>query len=187
VRLLVTGADVAAARCLETLARDRGAEVVRASRASSEEEIEGAFEDAGDAPLAGVVHVMSVPAPGARIGEWSLADWERTIVGGLRSAFLLARRAVDEMLAGGDGGRLTVLVSAEGAEGEAGREILRGSLHALVRSVAKEYGPRGITCNAVLAATGSPRDLELAAGTVWTLVSPEGAYVTGELIDLAPA
>lgn len=188
-RLLVVGSDGPAARSLVRLAQERGAVVVVATGPlPSEEDTERAFTAAADgaSTVAGIVQVLAVPPAVARLGEWSFGEWDRAVLAGLRSAFLVARRTVEEFLAGGEGGRLVFLVAAEGPEGDAAREIVLGSLLAFVRSVAKEYGPKGIACNAVVAHPGGARDEELASETVWMLLAPEGAYVTGEVIDLAP-
>ena len=187
VRLLVLGEERAASRALEALARARGAQVTRGPHGDvlSEDEIDRAFFDLGEGdPVSAVVLVFSFAAPAGRIGEWSLAAWEASIVSRLRLAFAVARRAVEEFLAGGAGGRIVHLAVTNAPRADAARGILHGALRSLVRSVAKEYGPKGIGCNAVLAAEGSTRDAERAAGTAWMLMAPEGAYVSGEVLEL---
>jgi enoyl-[acyl-carrier-protein] reductase (NADH) len=63
-------------------------------------------------------------------------------------------------------------------------DVTRTALLALVRSVAKEYGPKGITCNAVLADLRAEARAREAAELALMLAGPEGAYVTGELLSL---
>ena len=82
----------------------------------------------------------------------SLEDWNKVMGVNLRGAFLACRRAIEEFMAGGEGGRI-VNVSSIGANGSAGQASYAASKSALLsltRSIAKEYGRRGISCNSVV-------------------------------------
>ena len=81
--------------------------------------------------------------------ELSLADWNATLVTNLREPFWVSRRAVQEFLASGEGGRIVHITSAGGETPSASHAASHTALQAFVRSIAKEYGRRGVTCNAV--------------------------------------
>ncbi len=88
----------------------------------------------------------------ALLVQTALEDWQRVLRTNLRGPFLTSRRAVEEMLAGGSGGRIVNVASftADGLAGAASYAASKSALLALTRSVAKEYGRRGIACNAVV-------------------------------------
>jgi NAD(P)-dependent dehydrogenase (short-subunit alcohol dehydrogenase family) len=184
--VLLLGADSAGGRAITRLARAHGRTVCVAdapAAALDEDAVERAFSLVADgpAPLA-VVQVVVVPAERDGIDALTLDAWQRGVTGGLRSAFLVARRAVEELLGGGRGGRIVHLFEVPGACAVA--DVTRTALLALVRSVAKEYGPKGITCNAVLADLRAEARAREAAELALMLAGPEGAYVTGELLSL---
>jgi len=184
--VLLLGADSAGGRALVRLAQERILSVciTEAPAADLDEDaVERAFSLVAEvpAPLA-VVQVVVVPAERDGIDALTLDAWQRGVTSGLRSAFLLARRAVEEFLGGGRGGRIVHLFDVPGTC--AVSDVTQTALLALVRSVAKEYGPKGITCNAVLADLREERRAREAAEAVLMMASPEGAYVTGELLVL---
>jgi 3-oxoacyl-[acyl-carrier protein] reductase len=81
--------------------------------------------------------------------ELSLADWNATLSTNLREPFWVSRRAVQEFLAIGEGGRIVHIISAGDEAPSASRAASHTALQAFVRSIAKEYGRRGVACNAV--------------------------------------
>jgi len=95
--------------------------------------------------------------------EISLTDWNKVLATNLRQPFLLSRRAIQEFLAGGEGGRIVHITSADtnGATSQASYTASRTALRAFIRSIAKEYGRRGIACNAV--ATRGNLETEMTA------------------------
>jgi 3-oxoacyl-[acyl-carrier protein] reductase len=84
--------------------------------------------------------------------ETPLADWNEVLAANLRQPFWLSRRAVEEFLASGEGGRIVHIASAvaNGPTAGASYAASQTALHAFIRSVAKEYGRRGIACNGVV-------------------------------------
>lgn len=82
-----------------------------------------------------------------------MAMFDEVIATNLTGAFLVARRAVQEFLGQGDGGRIVCIgsLSQEGATSQAAYAASKGGLLGLSRTVAKEYGSRGITSNVVVA------------------------------------
>lgn len=184
--VLLVGADSAGGRAFVRLAQERARAVCVPDAPAAdldEDAVERAFALVADgpAPLA-VVQVVVVPAEREGIEALTLDAWQRGVTNGLRSAFLVARRSVEEFLGGGRGGRIVHLFDVPGACAVA--DVTRTALLALVRSVAKEYGPKGITCNAVLADLREESRALAAAEVVLMMASPEGAYVTGELVVL---
>lgn len=179
--LLLLGADSPGGRAFAALARER-ARTLRIADVPAADVHEDAVERAfsSDDPLRAVVHVVAVPPERAGIDALTLDAWRRGVTGGLRSAFVVARRAVEEFLGGGRGGRIVHLFDVP--VGCAVADVTETALRALVRSVAKEYGPKAITCNAVLADLREPGRARAAAEAAFLLTEPEGAYVTGELL-----
>ena len=150
---------------------------------------------------AGVVH-------DALLVQTSLKDWQATLNTNLRGPFLVCRSAVEEML--GTGGRIVNVSSfaANGLRGQAAYSAAKSGLVALTRSIAKEYGSRGIACNAVLpgfvdtpmteAMDARARDLAArmtptgrlaraaeVADAVLFLASQDAAFVQGDALVVA--
>ena len=78
-------------------------------------------------------------------------EWRRTLDVNLTGAFLCARAALPGMLKA-RWGRIIAVSSAAGLRGNAGQAAYTASKHGvigLVRTLANEYGSRGITANAV--------------------------------------
>lgn len=85
----------------------------------------------------------------ARLGRTSLADWNATLSVNLTGTFLTFRAALDGM---GPGGRLIAMASTAALRGGPRIAAYAAAKHGvlgLVRSVALEVAPRGITCNAI--------------------------------------
>jgi len=149
---------------------------------------------------------------GAPVLELGLEDWRRTIDLDLTGAFLCLQRAARRMADQGRGGRLIAVTSIHEhlpLRDNAAYCAAKGGLGMLVKSLALELGPLGITANAVAPGeiatkmtgqededpreSGEERDLpipragharEIAAAVAF-LASPEGAYTTGHslLVD----
>jgi NAD(P)-dependent dehydrogenase (short-subunit alcohol dehydrogenase family) len=93
---------------------------------------------------AGVSHI----APAEEIAT---ADWRRVLDVNLTGAFMLSREAGRSMLARG-GGSIVNVASIAGLHGIAERAAYNASKHGLVgltRTLAAEWGGRGVRCNAV--------------------------------------
>jgi meso-butanediol dehydrogenase/(S,S)-butanediol dehydrogenase/diacetyl reductase len=88
--------------------------------------------------------------PGA-VGEVSLAGWDRTLRITLTAAMLMTRAAIPPMLArkGGSIVNISSMRAVAAGHGMAAYEAAKAGLLALTRSVAIDYGPRGIRCNCV--------------------------------------
>ena len=149
----------------------------------------------------------------APLEEWTVADWDRTMAVNLRAPFLLAQAALPLLRASGCP-RLIFTASTGALRGHAGMPAYHASkagLVNLVRALADELGPLGITVNAICpgwidtafndafwhhqadpdtARTALEASIPLrrqgtpedVVGTVLHLASEASAYVTGQAI-----
>jgi NAD(P)-dependent dehydrogenase (short-subunit alcohol dehydrogenase family) len=129
-----------------------------------------------------VVNVMPEP-PERPFAELTFAEWEAGVARALRGAFFVSRLAVEEFLAHGASGRLVHVVPAPRGPGHSLADVALESLLSLARSTAKEYGPRGICCNAVVHSRCTEAQVVEAA---LFLASSESSYVNGEALRVGP-
>jgi len=132
--------------------------------------------------------------------ELSAADWDETLRGSLRSAFLCSRAAFRRMAGGGAIVMVSSLSGVAGAEkfpGMAAYVAAKSGLAGLTEALAVEGRPLGIRVNAVspgavatpmLERSGAPREPalrpeEVARVVAW-LASPESAPLTGANLRL---
>ncbi len=98
--------------------------------------------NAGGSTGFGLVHELTDDA-------WNgTADWV------LNSAFWATRRGLQHMVRAGRGGRIINISSVEGKQANKAAVspyiVFKHALNGLTKAVAFEYGPQGITCNAIL-------------------------------------
>jgi 3-oxoacyl-[acyl-carrier protein] reductase len=147
------------------------------------------------------------PAP-CPLTDLELSEWHGMLAGNLTSVFLSTRAAARRM---NDGGRIILISSTAAQRGEAGHAhyaASKGAVQSLVKSLAVELGPAGITVNAVAPGwvetdmtasvlRGPGRDLirdasplrrvagpEDVAGPVLFLSSDLARHVTGEILNV---
>jgi 3-oxoacyl-[acyl-carrier protein] reductase len=134
-------------------------------------------------------------------------DWDQVLATNLRAAFLTIRAAARAMLKARYGRIVNVssIVGLSGAAGQANYAAAKAGLIGLTKAIAKEFGSRNITCNAVapgfietdmtkdlpeefrahvvktapLGRIGLPADV---APVVAFLCSDEAGYITGQTI-----
>lgn len=162
-------------------------------------------------PVGVLVHCAGVGGPFHTVDEVSDEEWDWVMNTNLRSVFLLARRVLPTMKRAAFG-RVVHIASVQGLLGSARSSTYVASKHGMVgytRALAAEWGPFGITCNAICpgfveTAMGVPsdappgyRDGILAksptrrmstpgeiAGLVAYLVGPDGGSVNGAALTV---
>lgn len=87
------------------------------------------------------------------IEDFEVEDWETVMDGNVRGTWLVARSAGRQMLEQGGGGRVVLVSSTRGKLGHpAGYSAYctsKGAIDALTKTLACEWGPTGITVNAI--------------------------------------
>jgi 3-oxoacyl-[acyl-carrier protein] reductase len=176
--------------------RDRSA--VQAAAADAISALGGCDAVVANAGIVDTIH---------RAERFSQDEWRKDLETNLSGAFFLVQSAFDALAASGDG--RVVLISSVAAEtgipGQVAYAASKAGLIGLMRTLAAEWSPRGIRCNAVMpgfiatpkvlampdeaqraATAGIPlgRFGETAelAGAVSFLLSPAAAYITGAVL-----
>jgi len=156
-----------------------------------------------------LVNAAGTAAPEAFVHEMADADFDAMLDMNLRSVFRLSRAVLPQMIAQRSGSIINVASIAGQAAmpGMAGYAAAKAGIIALSRTIAVEYGPSGIRCNAVspgtiatpmtqevlddedraaglaaatfLSRVGVPSDV---AGAVLYLASELSAFVTGTVL-----
>lgn len=147
----------------------------------------------------------------ASLREMRVEDWDDLFAVNTRAMLVTTQEATEAMIAGGAGGRIVNVASMAGKTGGAGQghyAASKAAVIALTRVTALEYGEHGITANALcpgyvltemgadtrtaedvaqwssyspLGRLGEPEDV---AGVACFLASDDGAYLTGQAVNV---
>ena len=117
-------------------------------------------------------------------------DWDRVIAVNLKGAFLCTRTVAKSMMKARYGRIINVssIVGQTGQAGQANYAASKAGLFGLTMSVAKEFGSRGITCNAIAPGfieTDMTHDLPAEFKESVAKTAPAGRL--GRPTDIAPA
>jgi 3-oxoacyl-[acyl-carrier protein] reductase len=201
--------DVAAAEAVAQEIRDLGRRAIArqtdvSSGVDAEALINAAVEELGKIDI--LVNNAGVTCDGLLM-RMSEDDWDRVLDVNLKGTFNCTKAAIKKMVRQRSG-RIVNITSVMGITGNAGQAnyaASKGGIIAFTRSVAKEVGSRGITCNAVapgfiqtqmtealseeitekvkaqvpLQRLGVPEDI---AGMVAFLASDAASYITAQTL-----
>jgi NAD(P)-dependent dehydrogenase (short-subunit alcohol dehydrogenase family) len=154
-RLVLVSGSEGPLEAVAVEARERGGEVTTVvRRPDSEEDVQAIFTTA----LAAYGSVDSVfVASGyndpAQIGDMTLEQWETIMDANVRAPWLIAKSFGDHVSQRGGGGKMVLVSSVRGRFGSpAGYTAYctsKGATDALTRTLASEWGTRGINVNAI--------------------------------------
>ena len=212
-RVCVHGRHVERGRAVVRAIEEAGGTAVFVPADLAEEDACTALVEAAAERLGGLTVLVNNAAAGtggaSPVGSFDTAVWERVLRVNLTSVAWLCRAAVPHMLRAGHGS--IVNVSSRQAErasaGFAPYVASKGGLNALTRSIAVDYGRRGIRCNALSVGyvVNERRDANMtperraelegmhltrlgrAEDVAWAVVylaSRESEFVTGALIPV---
>ncbi|MEL6372592.1 MAG: SDR family oxidoreductase [Pseudomonadota bacterium] len=141
--------------------------------------------------------------------EMDEAEWDRVLAINLNSAFWLARACLPGMVEAGFGRIITFagMNAIHGYKGRAHVSVSKHALWGLTKSLAKEFGPQGITTNIVSPGPIRPEGGDPAmvahirsqegripvgrlgeasevAATVALLASDDGAFINGQMLQV---
>jgi NAD(P)-dependent dehydrogenase (short-subunit alcohol dehydrogenase family) len=159
-----------------------------------------------------LAHVAAVLCRRSTVDDITEDDWDLQVDANLKTVFFLCRATAQVMTRDGTRGRLITFASnaawTGGHEGSVAYAASKGGVVSMTRGLARTYGPRGITVNAVVPGevntpmllTGLPpgkyeameaeiplghiADPDEITGLVLFLASPHAAYITGAAVNI---
>ena len=157
----VTGLDVRAAEAVAEEIRARGGKAVAAAcDVTRAQDIASSIKATLDAfgRLDAFVHNANQTGARARaIEDIHDGDWDMPVMVGLRPIFTSAQAALPALIR--SGGCMIVLTSQSGIDGTAILPVyaaVKGAQRALVKSLAREWGPLGVRVNAIAPSAVTP-------------------------------
>ncbi len=149
---IVLGADTPAGDAMARAFEEAGAGVTRLP--SLDADAVGAAVHAAAAKL-GALHILACAADrfvAKPVAEITPDDWRRTMQSNVEIPFYACQAAIDVMRPQSDGGSLIVMTHVLGQRGVANSSVYsaaHGAVHNLIRALAQEVAPHGISVNGV--------------------------------------
>lgn len=128
-----------------------------------------------------LVHAAGI-APNATADAITLEAWEEVFAVNTRGTFLTNRAAYERLK--DKGGRIINFASAAGVLGQPGKAhyaASKGAVLAWTRTVAREWGPLGITVNAIAPAMWTPMYVATRASMGTEQLQQHDAYMAGQI------
>jgi NAD(P)-dependent dehydrogenase (short-subunit alcohol dehydrogenase family) len=127
-----------------------GVSTVRAD-VGSWDEVERAVGDAAQAlgGLDTVVNAAAVDTSWKRVGELPVGEWDRAIAVNLSGTFYVCRAALPHLDEGGAIVNFTSVAGVRAWAEDAAYNASKAGVELLTRTIAVEYGPRGVRANCV--------------------------------------
>ena len=169
-----------------TLSRNGNGSDVKADVADADQ-VANAFDEVRErfGPVVVLVNNAGVREDGLAI-RMSADEWERVVDINLNGAFHCTRRALDDMLKARWGRVINVssVVAERGNPGQANYAAAKAGLLGFTRTLAREMGRKGITCNAV---TPGVIETEMTTDVADRLTEAVPAGRVGKPEDIAAA
>ena len=133
-----------------------------------------------------LVHAVGSPAPSAFVGA-DAAAWYADVMAELSPAFRAVRVAVPALRRSGAGRIVLICAGWLPADrpGATAAAAVHGALVALVKTLARDLGPDGITVNQVVVDPDAPADPTVVAEAVSYLCRPGAGAMVGQLLTVA--
>ena len=205
-RIVVTGAGRGIGELAADTFRERGAEVVTLDLAgdvdhhcdvSDADRVESVFASIG--PITGLLNNAGLLAPRREIDDIPLDEFDRMFAVNVKGSFLCSRAAIRNMDDGGSIVNVASQTAFNGSKGFPHYTASKGAIVSMTRSLASEWGPKGVRVNCVAPGftptpgsgplgTYDPKNTPLGRvmdpadlmGTFCWLFSDDSAFVSGQ-------
>lgn len=205
-RIVVTGAGRGIGELAAATFRERGADVVTIDVAgdvdhvcdvSDADGVEAVFARIG--PITGLLNNAGLLAPRRDVDDIPLDEFDRMFAVNVKGTFLCSRAAIRQMSDGGSIVNVASQTAFNGSKGFPHYTASKGAIVSMTRSLATEWGPRGVRVNCVAPGftptpgseplgTYDPKNTPLGRvmdpadlmGTFCWLLSDDAAFVSGQ-------
>jgi NAD(P)-dependent dehydrogenase (short-subunit alcohol dehydrogenase family) len=205
-RIVVTGAARGIGQLAAATFRERGAEVVTLDLAgdvdhhcdvSDPDRVDATFAEIG--PITGLLNNAGLLAPRRDVDDIPLDEFDRMFAVNVKGTFLCSRAAARNMGGGASIVNVASQTAFNGSKGFPHYTASKGAIVSMTRSLASEWGPKGVRVNCVAPGftptpgsaplgTYDPKHIPLGRvmdpadlmGTFCWLFSDDSAFVSGQ-------